>query len=461
MYGGIPKEVFSKKLIIADAFINTLTLKLHFNNKKLDYISNDYKDICNVYLYEHKHTFISILEQTVLDKQHDEIITCSFGTLSELYSVQKILNEHNIKVISITSDTTDDARKIIYKIFEETNTTKYDVILFSPTITVGVSILNNIKHHFHYDSGRSIDPISSVQMLKRSRSVENVHIFIKGEQQYFKSYSVDYLNTIVINNIKDYLNDVNNIIFYNVDNDSLSELGIFVNSFVAHSNFFSNGHKNTFKFLLTQQFRHIRIIDDDIKHKKFDQYVKEVTQANKTTELFNNVNVSNIGNTYDVTELRYLQNKNRDIDDDRELLFLEVKDSLPKLSKSEIFDITVSYSKDKQYLNKLNLLDIFINNFSIIDNIITNYALDNVSKIFSKHNSDDYISILKFMKTLNGVVLQQSYSKNDLKVLELKYKGFRTLLFRLGYKRVNSNIILTPEYKTHYNYILKSKNTVS
>ena len=33
----------------------------------------------------------------------------------------------------------------------------YDIILYSPTLTVGVSNLNDVDLHFHYDSGMSTD----------------------------------------------------------------------------------------------------------------------------------------------------------------------------------------------------------------------------------------------------------------------------------------------------------------
>ena len=56
---------------------------------------------------------------------------------------------------------------------------KFDVLLYSPTLTVGVSNLNNVKDHFHYDSSMSSDVISSLQMIKRSRKAQRIHLLIK------------------------------------------------------------------------------------------------------------------------------------------------------------------------------------------------------------------------------------------------------------------------------------------
>ena len=61
----------------------------------------------------------------------------------------------------------EDVKKLIYELFNEKYHNKYDVILFSPTITVGISIMNNVTHSFHYDEGKSVDTISSIQMKLR------------------------------------------------------------------------------------------------------------------------------------------------------------------------------------------------------------------------------------------------------------------------------------------------------
>jgi hypothetical protein len=456
------KMLFEKKLILADAFINKFTTEMHFNNRDIVSVNNNYKDTCKVYTYEYKQTFITFLEKMAISKSTDEFITCSFGTLSELYSVERLLQDHGLRVVSITSDTSDNAKDIIYKLFEEKHHNKYDIILFSPTITVGVSILNNVKHHFHFDSGKSIDPISSIQMLKRSRTVENIHIFIKGKQTYIKSYDVEYLNELAKNNIKEYLNDNKNIIFYNVDDDTLSKLGMFVNTFTAHSNFFSNDHENTFKFLLTQQFERIRNITEDIPHHKFDRYQKEINSDIKYLTLFDGID--NINTDYTVSDMTYLQNKSRNDDEDRELLFLTVKAKFPRLNDDIVLDIAKEYNKDRQYLDKLNAFIIFVTKKQELTTIITDYALNNISSLFSKDSQDDYIKLLKFMNTMD-IQLNESYSVNDLKILNTKYitknknsnVNFSWFLHKIGYVNKKSNLMITHSYKKHISSILKNK----
>lgn len=455
------QSTFNKKIIILDAFINNLSIDLHFKNKSINYITNTYKDRVQVFIYEHKQTFITFLEQFTINKLTDEFVTCSFGTLAELKSVERLLQDHGLRVISVTSDTTEDSKKVIYKLFEEKHHNKYDVVLFSPTITVGVSILNNVKHHFHYDSGKSIDPISSIQMLKRSRTVDNIHVYIKGKQTYFKSYSPEYLNEITLLNVKEYMNDIKNIIFYNVDTDTLSNIGKFVNTFTAHNNFFSNGHENTFKFLLTQQFNNIREVSEDIPHHKFEQYQKLIASESKRLLLYKDIKYSKDLISYDTSELDYLRNKKRDDIEEIQLLFLEVKYMFPKLNNNNIvFDISKEYNLDKSYIDKLNAFMIFITKLDKIDNIINEYAMSNISKLFSNANKDDYIKLLRYMNYIKDIRLQDTYSINELKKLNILYTkdnlNFSWFLNKIGYKRSDGNMKILPNYKKFINNILNS-----
>jgi ASC-1-like (ASCH) protein len=458
------KILLEKPMVLADAFINDFTLKLHFKDRHIDYITNTYKDTCQVFVYEHKQTFITLLEQVALRKKSDEFITCSFGTLAELFSVERLLQDHGIRVISITSDTTDEAKEILYKLFQEKHHNKYSVILFSPTITVGVSILNNVKHHFHFDSGKSVDPISSIQMLKRSRTVDTIHIFIKGKQTTFKSYDVEYLNEIASKNIREYLDDSRNIIFYNIDTDTLSKVGIFVNHFVAHSNFFLNDHENTFKFLLTQQFENIRKIEDDVPHHKFEQYRKDISSDTSYLSIFDNIDkLSEMSREYEISDITYLKGKRRTENEERELLFLEVKEKFPKLDDNMVLDITKEYNRDRQYIDKLNGFIIFVTkkDSSTLKHLIEQYALSNVSKIFSADNRDDYIKLLKFMSTIIDVKLQDAYSINDLKRLNKQYTSnnvnFSWFLGKIGYSTKNSGLVLTYKFRKFISTIMSVK----
>ena len=74
----------------------------------------------------------------------------------------------------------DSTKKLIYDLFEKNEHDKWDVLIYSPTLTVGVSNMNNNYYHFHYDSSISTDVISSLQMIKRTRKAKEIHMFIKS-----------------------------------------------------------------------------------------------------------------------------------------------------------------------------------------------------------------------------------------------------------------------------------------
>ena len=166
-----------KKLLVLDAMLST-----HKNiiNRDVIFYNNEYRADTEVVLYEHKNTFFTALEYACESKNDDEVITASFSTLSELKMVEKILREKGLKVITINSETNEYVRDNIFTNYFKKTYVHYDCILYSPSITVGLSIMNNVKTHFHFDNSSSIDAISSIQMIKRSRTANSIHIFVNG-----------------------------------------------------------------------------------------------------------------------------------------------------------------------------------------------------------------------------------------------------------------------------------------
>lgn len=122
----------------------------------------------------------------------------SFSTLSEFKTVESLLIKSNLKVISINSNTNRFIRDNIFTEYFKKKYVNYDCILFSPSITVGVSIMNNISHHFHFDNSASIDAITSIQMVKRSRLASNIHIFVEGSTNMITPLEVEKILLILL-----------------------------------------------------------------------------------------------------------------------------------------------------------------------------------------------------------------------------------------------------------------------
>lgn len=173
-------SALSRKLIIADAFINNFVLKLVAG--PITMIENSWRDDTDVQLYSDFNYFMQVLLRTA----KTEKVTVSCTSLNVINALQLLLEKTGLVVCTLTSSTPSISKELIYKHFKDQDP-PWDVLIFSPTLTVGVSNLNNINHHFHYDSSMSNDVISSAQMCKRTRKAKYVHICVKPRFQVLKT----------------------------------------------------------------------------------------------------------------------------------------------------------------------------------------------------------------------------------------------------------------------------------
>ena len=241
-----------KKLVIADAFLTGYENNLLSCKKDNVYmVQNDYRDETNLFEYENFNCFVySIL---IHSKKHKTTISCT--SLVTIKALKKLLEKYNLNVITLTSETPQITKDLIYKIFETENSDKYDVLIYSPTLTVGVSNLNNIDVHFHYDTANTCDTISSLQMIKRTRKAKEIHYFIKNTINYnlktnFNAIKSEYSENVGKQIELNFLFDLNDY-----GEPKLSRLGkgaIYIDLF---RNILEFNHKNSFMYLLQYQFK--------------------------------------------------------------------------------------------------------------------------------------------------------------------------------------------------------------
>lgn len=173
-------SALGRKVIIADAFINSFVMRLV--NGPITMIENTWRDPAEVRTYSDFNYFIQVLLRTA----KTEKITVSCTSLNVINALQLLLEHHGLQVCTLTSKTPPTSKELIYQHFAG-NDAPWQVLIFSPTLTVGVSNMNAVKHHFHYDSSMSNDVISSAQMCKRTRRAEIVHVHVKPRSQVLKT----------------------------------------------------------------------------------------------------------------------------------------------------------------------------------------------------------------------------------------------------------------------------------
>lgn len=241
---------FNKKLVIADAFLTGYESNLLSNKiTNTHLIDNEYRDQTALYSYIDANYFV----QSILAYSEKNKVTISSTSLQFIYSTQLLLEKHGLKVITLTADTPDTTKKLIYELFEQNDHDKWDVLIFSPTLTVGVSNLNNIDYHFHFDSSMSTDVISSIQMIKRTRKAKEIHLLVKEKINYIKtSYNEirdDYMRNIGQNIDQNYL--------FSIDDYGeirLSEIGKKAIKIDAFKNILEFDHKSSLLWMLKYHF---------------------------------------------------------------------------------------------------------------------------------------------------------------------------------------------------------------
>jgi len=235
-----------KKFVISDAFV----INFPFSGKTLG-IYNEFRESLNVVEYADVNIFKFKIQQVL----KEGLISVSSNEKRFLLQLQKKLQSQGKRVLMLNGDTAQNERVKIYEILKN-KTIPYDAILYSPTLTVGVSIFTEIQHHFHYDNSGTISVIDSVQMTRRVRNAKDLHYFIKGRSSY---------RTTSMDNIE------RNLINFKMINEfgecfGVTNAGKMLAGFKQTKNILTNSHKYAFRELLKLQF-------------------KKVTQNNTTNEI--------------------------------------------------------------------------------------------------------------------------------------------------------------------------------
>ena len=330
---------FNKKLVISDAFLTGYENFLLQNKKdNLWLIDNQYRDDTKLFEYSDYNFFIQKILKVC--RKHKATVSCT--SLGVLYGLKLILEKYNVRVVTLTAETPQVTKHLVYECFKDSENDKFDVLLYSPTLTVGVSNLNNIDYHFHYDSSSSCDVVSSIQMIKRTRKAKEIHFYIKNRLKYLKT---------TYREIKDdYIANLGNTIDYNYlfeMNDygepRLSKIGKKAIQIDLLSNILESNHKNAFLFLLQYQFKEPpKIIEDTFSTNVLVPYIKDYKNSEKqfrqmclneyflVSDFKNfdfNTEKSNIFESLEQMETRLELSKNQ-VDIKKEILSLNLEDSM-------------------------------------------------------------------------------------------------------------------------------------
>ena len=251
-------SLYHKKFVLADSFI----IDFPFKGKTLG-IYNSFREKMKVFDYLDKGMFVS----AILEKS-DSLISISSNEKRFLIEMKEELEKKNKKVLLLTADTED--KDAVYEEFKKKNI-NYDAILFSPTLTVGVSIFCKVKHHFHYDTSGTVSVVDSIQMTRRSREAKFIHLFIRGKS-FFKETNLKNIERGLRDfHIPDEWHNFKKITFAGKQLAKLKQI----------RHILDNTHKYAFKALLDYQFETIAVIKAP---KKLDKRKKPDSKAKQKAD---------------------------------------------------------------------------------------------------------------------------------------------------------------------------------
>lgn len=427
---------FNLKLVIADAFLTGYENKILDKKDNAFLLENQWRDETQIYSYLHFNFFINNL----IKYAHTDKITVSSTSLSIINSLQLLLTGLNFKVITLTAETPKHTKQLIYNLFQKDNHDKWDILLYSPTLTVGVSNLNQVKYHFHYDSSMTTDVVSSLQMLKRSRKAQQIHVYIKSRINYLK---------IEFNDLKDeYLENIKDVVeynyFFNVNDYGepiLNKIGKKSILIDTYKNILEFNHKDAFLYLLKYHFKNnVNLIQNNVINNKLLPYQKE-NKENEQQLIYQLLQQYFELNDFDKSVLETIDIKDKD-----KLLFIlnnfDQLSSIDDQNKKDIFKLCV---EDKLFIKKCKyykLLKQYIEG-DIKDIDIQMYLSNAIMK-----NKIDDIEMFRAIKNIRNVVkLEDDYTN-------IKDYKFKQCLLKAGYKNNKfKHTIIDKNIKKFYNFV--------
>ena len=245
-------DEYIDKIVLLDAFI----LDYPFKGKTLG-IYNAYRENLNVVEYSDKYTFFSSIIRNSL-KDFISFSSNEKRILNKIY--KKLKTKYHRNPLLITADTKGTIEKLNKTRKMEEILTKYDSIFYSPVITTGVSFFKKPKIHFHYDNSTSIDPVNSIQMIRRFRNAKIIHYYVEGKVSY-KSTSleaIEHSNKVL---------DLFKMYDYNGTYLGLTKTGERLLKVIQMKNILQNTHKYAFRELMKYQFK--KVTENNFEMEKF------------------------------------------------------------------------------------------------------------------------------------------------------------------------------------------------
>ena len=438
----------TKLCMVADAFLYGVEDNLIPTKPKYSLV-NEYREKLKLYEYPDIGTIINNIRTTIeSERKLGRKVTISCTTKSLAKAIETMCENDGFKTLVLSADTLEIEKSDIYEIFELETHDAWDVFIYTPTLTVGLSILNNVKFHFHIDESMTADVISSLQMTKRSRKAEEIHYFVKERKRYLET-DVETLNNEVRDNIELYYKKSNSLLI-EIDKYGdfvLSEVGRFMNEVEVIYNKLENDHKHSFQLLMKHQSNQLINFVAEEKH---TVNINDVKKENKRLEIISmKETLRNLSDVeYDSDTMEEFSQRNHIVGNKQKMqkLMSEINKSLKDgTSKKILKEITeMEITKGFKYLTKLKRLKFYLSKNeadvkSLMSYIVSENTLDKSGQTYFKY-------VIQLKKS--GIKLKNKITLNEIEKVNSKigFGDFRAFLVKIGYVKRGGIHILNSEF---------------
>ena len=381
-------------------------------------IINNYRDDVDIIFYEDKYKLISKELKTIkeeVNKGNKVTISCSTRNMANtLYEFYK---SKGFKTIILDSTTADSERELIYESFNKNE--DYDILIYTPTITVGLNITFKSDLHIHIDEGNTIDVISSIQQIKRNRNATKIILFVKEIKRNLifdeEILLEDFRKDLSFNSKKI---DVGFLIDLD-ENGSFkpSKFAEFLFKIEGIYNLLENNHKLSFKELLKNQFN----FKENIVYGKYNNFLTYYKNLFKERE----------------------KNKNEKIilnDLKRENIKDELLNYFKTLKDDEVNYLYLNLTKDKSLIEKIKMYFIYKK---------MNFKNFYISKIDEAILTKDEKALYNFIIILenNKFKLKDRFTIAELKKFSYPLEFLKKFLKFIGYKWKYNSYMIDNEIK--------------
>lgn len=377
-------------LLVADAFLTGFEKKL-IKRKTEIIIENDYRDTCDIISLKTKEIFFGSL-LSVARKIKEQNLKISISVTSTMYlkTLEDRLKTAGLRVYTLSGENPKETNELIYSIMQEEEQDYWDVLIYSPVLTVGVSNMNRVDFHFHFDTSKSTDTISSLQMIKRSRKASRIFYYIEERKSY---------KPVLFDKIKeqDLEADIKYPFFYEIyEMNSFMELklkkiGEFHIKIRQLINIFNMSRAEIFKYLLDYQFNVVSsdASNDFIDYVKYKEKAKEMInekQKNSFDDKDYNKFIDLIGvsgfKDNQFKDLSFVYNKTKlDIirDEQDKLIFISISSAYINdknfLIKCWLYNILNTYKNKEKLIEFINNSRFDKKKIDLLKNIVKNNFL--------------------------------------------------------------------------------------